>query len=57
MTIPPALKPENLKRLVDIGNRLYVMEMADRMTREEQDERWALMAEREKIRRGECWPT
>jgi len=52
MIIPPTLKPENVKRLVEIQNRLYVIEMADRMTREEQNERRALIAEREKIRRG-----
>ncbi len=52
MTIPPVLTPEGLKRLFDIGNRLYVMEMADRLTREEQEERRELLAEREKIRRG-----
>ena len=52
MIIPPTMKPENVKRLVEIGNRLYIMEIADRLTREEQDERRALIAEREKIRRG-----
>ena len=52
MIIPSTLKPENVKRLVEIGNRLYIMEIADRLTREEQDERRALIAEREKIRRG-----
>ena len=54
MIIPPTLKPENVKRLVEIGNRLYIMEMADRMTREEQDERHALIAERERIVRGDA---
>jgi len=53
MIIPSTLKPENVMRLMQIQNRLYVISMADRMTREEQDERRALIAEREKIRRGQ----
>jgi len=55
MIIPSTLKPENVKRLVEIQNRLYIIEMADRMTREEQDERRALIAEREKIRGEKRW--
>ena len=52
MTIPPVLKEENVLRLMQINQKLYIMEMADRLTREEQDERRSLLAEREKLRRG-----
>jgi hypothetical protein len=52
MTIPKVLTPEGLKRLIDIGNRLYVIGMADRLTREEQDERDKLREERERLRNG-----
>ena len=44
--------PDNVKRLLEIENALYCIEMADRLTREEQDDRRALLAERERIRRG-----
>ena len=53
MIIPPTLKPENVKRLVDIGNRLYILNMIDHWSREERKEYVDLTAEREKIRRGE----
>ena len=52
MIIPPVLKEENVKRLMQIQNRLYVIGMADRLTREEQDERRDLEAERERIRKA-----
>ena len=53
MIIPPTLKPENVKRLVEIGNRLYILNMIDHWSREERKEYVDLTAEREKIRRGE----
>ncbi len=54
-TIPPVLNPENLKRLVDIGNRLYNLNMIDRWSREDREEYVKLTSEREKIRRGESY--
>uniref|UniRef100_A0A6M3ISL4 Uncharacterized protein n=1 Tax=viral metagenome TaxID=1070528 RepID=A0A6M3ISL4_9ZZZZ len=51
MIIPPTLKPENVKRLVDIGNRLYILNLIDHWSREERKEYTDLIAEREKIRR------
>uniref|UniRef100_A0A6M3JF82 Uncharacterized protein n=1 Tax=viral metagenome TaxID=1070528 RepID=A0A6M3JF82_9ZZZZ len=47
------LSQDNVKRLLEIENALYCIEMADRLTREEQDDRRSLLAERERIRRGE----
>ena len=52
MIIPITLKPENVKRLVDIGNRLYVLNMTDRWSPEERAEYVTLTADRERIRRG-----
>ena len=53
MIIPPTLKPENVKRLVEIQNRLYILNLIDHWSREERKEYVDLTAEREKIRRGE----
>jgi len=47
------LTPAELKRLVDIGNRLYILNMIDHWSKEERKEYVDLTAEREKIRRGE----
>ena len=52
MIIPSTLKPENVKRLVEIGNRLYILSMIDHWSREERKEYVDLTAESEKIRRG-----
>ncbi len=52
MIIPPVLKPENIKRLVDIGNRLYILNMIDHWTGDDRREYIKLTAEREKLRRG-----
>ena len=52
MIIPSTLKPENVKRLVEIGNRLYILNLTDHWSREERKEYVDLTAEREKIRRG-----
>ena len=51
MIIPPTLKPENVKRLMQIQNRLYILNMIDHWSREERKEYTDLIAEREKIRR------
>ena len=51
MIIPSTLKPENVKRLVEIGNRLYILNLIDHWSREERKEYVDLTAEREKIRR------
>ena len=48
-----ALDPKSLKRLVDIGNRLYVLNLTDHLSREEKEEYVKLTEEREKLRRGE----
>ena len=53
MIIPSTLKPENVKRLVEIQNRLYILNMIDHWSREERKEYVDLTAEREKIRRGD----
>ena len=53
MIIPSTLKPENVKRLVEIGNRLYILNMIANWSREERKEYVDLTAEREKIRRGD----
>lgn len=45
--------PENIKRLLDIENKLFVIAHADRLTREEYDERSRLEAEKGRILRGE----
>ena len=47
------LDPESLKRLVDIGNRLYILNLTDHWSREEREEYVKLTEEREKLRRGE----
>jgi len=47
------LSPDDTKRLDEINDILFGMEMADRLTREEQDDRRELLNERERIRRGE----
>ena len=47
-----ALDPESLKRLMDIGNRLYVLNLTDHLSREEKEEYVKLTEEREKLRRG-----
>ena len=52
MIIPPTLKPENVKRLVEIGNRLYILNMIDHWSREERKEYAELTAERERLRNG-----
>jgi len=52
MIIPPTLKPENVKRLVDIGNRLYILNLIDHWSREERKEYVDLTAERERLRNG-----
>ena len=53
MIIPSTLKPENVKRLMEIQNRLYILNLIDHWSREERKEYVDLTAEREKIRRGE----
>ena len=53
MIIPPTLKPENVKRLVEIQNRLYILNMINHWSREERKEYVDLTAEQEKIRRVE----
>ena len=53
MIIPSTLKPENVMRLVEIQNRLYILNMIDHWSREERKEYVDLTAEREKIRRGD----
>ena len=53
MIIPSTLKPENVMRLVEIGNRLYILNMIDHWSREERKEYVDLTAESEKIKRGE----
>ena len=45
------LKPENFKRLIDIENRLYVLNMIFPWSREEREEYLKLSAKRERIRR------
>ena len=52
MIIPPTLKPENVKRLVEIGNRLYILNIIDHWSREERKEYVDLTAEKEKLRNG-----
>ena len=44
------LDPESLKRLVDIGNRLYALNLTDHLSREEKEEYVKLTEEREKLR-------
>ena len=44
------LSPDNVKRLLEIENALYCIEMADRMTREEQDDRRELLNERHRLK-------
>ena len=53
MIIPSTLKPENVKRLMEIGNRLYILNLIANWSREERKEYVDLTAESEKIRRGE----
>lgn len=45
--------PNNIKRLVEIENQLWIIDHADRMTRGEQDERSRLEAEKGRILRGD----
>jgi len=52
MIIPPTLKPENVMRLVEIGNRLYVLNLIDHWSREERKEYVDLTAERERLKDG-----
>jgi len=52
MIIPSTLKPENVKRLVEIGNRLYILNMIDHWSREERKEYVDLTAERERLKDG-----
>ena len=52
MIIPPTLKPENVKKLVEIGNRLYILKMIDHWSREERKEYVDLTAERERLKDG-----
>jgi len=53
MIIPSTLKPENVMRLMEIQNRLYILNMINHWSREERKEYVDLTAEQEKIRRGE----
>ena len=52
MIIPSTLKPENVKRLVDIQNRLYILNLIDHWSREERKEYVDLTAERERLKDG-----
>jgi hypothetical protein len=51
--IPPILEQDTIRRLLQIKNLLYVMDHADLMLIEEQDERRALIAERDRLKNGE----
>ena len=53
MIIPTTLKPKNVMRLMEIQNRLYILNMIDHWSREERKEYVDLTAEHEKIRRGD----
>lgn len=53
MTIPAILKPENIKRLMEIDKAMYILNMKDRWEPEDRKKYVALGAEREKLRRGE----
>jgi len=50
MIIPPTLKPENVMRLVEIQNRLYILNLIDHWSREERKEYIDLTTERERLR-------
>ena len=52
MIIPPTLKPENVMRLVEIGNRLYILNLIANWSREERKEYVDLTAERERLKDG-----
>jgi len=53
MIIPSTLKPENVMRLMQIQNRLYILNMIDHWSREERKEYVDLTAERERLRNAD----
>ena len=52
MIIPPALKPENIKRLLEIDQAMYILNMKDKWEPNDRVKYRELEAEREKLRRG-----
>ena len=52
MIIPSTLKPENVMRLVEIQNRLYILNMINHWSGEERKEYVDLTAEKEKLKNG-----
>ena len=52
MIIPTTLKPKNVMRLMEIQNRLYILNMINHWSREERKEYVDLTAERERLKDG-----
>ena len=53
MIIPTTLKPKNVMRLMEIQNRLYILNMINHWSREERKEYVDLTAERERLRNAD----